>query len=263
MSKHRKVLQAEDVEDEGEIFNLPGRGVNISYPLEDSTTTYDPGQSITFTWTDTGIEDTDNCRLYIRERYSSYRGWSYCETVSSSTPNTGSFTYTLPETIAADCPTDGEADRYMFRVQCECAVGTVCATDEHIFQISQNTHSVSISYPLEDSTTTYTPGQSITFTWTDIGFEDTDNCRLYIRERSSSYRGWSYCETVSSSTPNTGSFTYTLPKTIVADCSTDGNPDRYMLRVQCECAVGIVCATDEHYFQINAPSVMISYPLDD
>ncbi|MDY7002570.1 MAG: Ser-Thr-rich GPI-anchored membrane family protein [Cyanobacteriota bacterium] len=147
--------------------------------------TLEPGESYTITWND-NIDE--NVKLEL------YKGGSLSSTIASSTPSDGSYSWAVPETITS-------GGDYKVKIT-SFSDSSVSDLSDSNFTIEPD-EEVNITSPT--SSTSLEPGELHTIRWTD---NFSDRIRLEL------YKGSSFQQTISSSTPSDGSYSWTVPTSL-------------------------------------------------
>ncbi|GGA29826.1 Ser-Thr-rich GPI-anchored membrane family protein [Okeania sp. KiyG1] len=149
--------------------------------------TLEPGKSYNITWND---NISENVRIYL------YKNDEFDRTIASSTASDGSYTWTVPESIAA-------GSDYQVAIQ--------SVVDNNIFDYSNSNFTIkandSITVKSPNGGNTLEPGKSYNITWND---NISENVRIYL------YKNDEFDSTIASSTASDGIYTWTVPESIAA-----------------------------------------------
>ncbi len=151
------------------------------------------GTSQTISWSTTGIVGN------VKIEYSINSGsrWS---TIIASTANTGSYVWTVPDTVSAGC---------MVKIS-EAGNGNPSDLSNNIFSIvSTSTPTITVIYPNGGETCGI--GTSQTISWSNTG--TVGNVKIEY-----SINGGSILSNIISSTSNTGSYTWIVPNPVSTQC---------------------------------------------
>jgi len=151
------------------------------------------GRTAAITWTTTGL--VGNMRI----QYSTNNGGSW-KTIVASTPNTGSYLWTVPDAPAAQCKV---------RVM-EASDGNPTDTSDAVFTIAECGANLSITSPKGGEA--WQVGSQHNITW--VSGDKTGN---YVKIQYSTNNGTTW-RAITSSTANDGSFTWTIPNTPSTTC---------------------------------------------
>ncbi len=162
--------------------------ISVTAPLSESTFT--PGQSITVSWTSTNLGGNASLELV------SCTGTSAIALIADNTSASGSRSYTLPSNLAA-----GQYRIKAYRT----GTGTPVAYGT-CFSVGA-APSISVTAPLSG---TFTPGQSITVSWTSTNLGGNASLELV------SCTGTSAIALIADNTTASGSRSYTLPSNLAA-----------------------------------------------
>lgn len=146
------------------------------------------GSTQTITWTKSGTQAA-NVKVYL------YKGTSLVKTLSSSTPNDGSFDWAIPKA-------QGVATNYRILVKTS---DNKLSDYSDYFMISKPT--ITITAPAAG--VTWTRGTTRTITWTKTGTQNA-NVKILL------YRGTTLAQTIAATTPNSGMLDWAIPLTLKA-----------------------------------------------
>ncbi|MDE5085374.1 MAG: hypothetical protein O4859_30915, partial [Trichodesmium sp. St18_bin1] len=156
--------------------------VNITSPT--SSTNIELGETYTIGWTD---NFSDNVKLEL------YKGSSFQQTISASTPSDGSYSWTVPTSLSS-------GTNYNIKIR---NVNDSSVYDYSSYFTIEPDEEVNITSPT--SSTSLEPGESHNIRWTD---NFSDNVKLEL------YKGSSFQQTISTSTPSDGSYSWTVPTSL-------------------------------------------------
>ena len=195
-----------------------GYSQSITITSPHSGNCWEKGKTYTITWTKSG---TMNANVKIRL----YQGGTKILAITDSTPNNGSYSWTVPATVAdgsyyirvktIDNAVYDDSDTFQIKVSCSLGGGTITITSPH-------------------SGDCWKQGSTHTITWTKSG---TMNANVKIRLMQSGAK----ILAITDSTPNNGSYSWTVPATV-----TDGY---YQIRVK---TIDNAVYDDSDTFQIKA-----------
>ena len=159
--------------------------VNITSPT--SRTSLEPGDRYTIRWTD---NFRDNVRLEL------YKGSSFQQTISSSTSSDGSYSWRVPTNLSS-------GSNYRIRIR---NVNNSSVSDySSSFRIEPDEPDEWVNITSPTSSTSLEPGDRHTIRWRD---NFSDNVRLDL------YRGNSFQQIISRSTPSDGSHSWRVPSNL-------------------------------------------------
>ncbi len=167
-----------------------------------SSTSWQAGSTHTIIWSSTGLISDVIIKLY-------YLG-SYHSTIKASTPNNGSYSWTLSDTYT------NYGDFYQIRIEDISNPSTFNVSAPYFEITAPEIDSITVTSP--SSSTSWQAGTVHEITWTSTGSVSNVNISLY-------YMG-NYYKTIASSTPNDGSYSWSL------DASFDNYGDGYQIRIQ-------------------------------
>ncbi len=167
----------------GEVTALAIKGPTVTYPSA-AGITWTRGDDYTITWQ--GFSTT-NVRIQL------WKNWSLDSTITTGTPNDGSFVWKLPVGTAL-------GSDYLIRVS-ETGTGWTPDFSDNEFTVVDSVTTPKVTYP-NAAGITWTRGDDYTITWQ--GFSTT-NVRIQL------WKGWSLDSTITTGTPNDGSFVWTVP----------------------------------------------------
>jgi subtilisin family serine protease len=154
--------------------------VNITSPT--STTSIEPGESHNIRWTD---NFNDNVKLEL------YKGSSFQQTISSSTPSDGSYSWMVPTSLSS-------GTNYNVKIR--------NVNDSSVYDYSSYfTIEPEANITSPTSTTDIEPGETYTIGWTD---NFSDNVKLEL------YKGSDFEQIISSSTSSDGSYSWWVPTSL-------------------------------------------------
>ncbi|MDE5083564.1 MAG: GPI anchored serine-threonine rich family protein, partial [Trichodesmium sp. St18_bin1] len=159
--------------------------VNITSPT--STTSIEPGESHNIRWTD---NFSDNVKLEL------YKGSSFQQTISTSTPSDGSYSWMVPTSLSS-------GTNYNIKIRNVNDSSVYDYSSYFTIEPIEPDEEVNITSPT--STTNIEPGDLYTIRWTD---NFRDNVKLEL------YKGSSWQRTIASSTASDGSYSWWLPTSL-------------------------------------------------
>lgn len=160
--------------------------INVTAPAAGSD--WSRGSLHTITWTKSGTQSA-NVKIQL------YKGNVMVKTISGSTPNDGSYDWTIPKA-------QGLATNY--RILVKTTDGNVSDYSDY-FTISKPT--ITITAPTAGAT--WTRGTTPTITWTKTG---TQNANVKIQL----FKGTTLTQTIAATAPNSGSYNWPIPLTLKA-----------------------------------------------
>ncbi|MGE5342380.1 MAG: Ser-Thr-rich GPI-anchored membrane family protein [Candidatus Omnitrophota bacterium] len=154
------------------------------------------GTKWTVTWTSNSVTDP------IRIKLSTDGGTNFT-TVADNLTNTGSYTWTVPNVKSTNC---------LLKVLAINQDGLPAGISASTFQIGETPVSSGITVTAPGSGAKLSGGSTYTIKWTSTGVSDP------IRIRLSTDGGTNYDTVITSSTPNTGSYNWTVPNITASNC---------------------------------------------
>jgi len=217
------------VTDDSDTFTISVQqqdGITITSPTSSSVWTYD--NTYTVTWNAVG---TMNARVKLRV----YQGDTKIFALSDDTENDGSFSWTVPSSIP-------EASDYVIRVK---TLDNLVFDNSDLFYIGPQAADPTITVTAPISSSTWVTEQTYAVTWNKTGTQDS-NVKIDL------YKGGSLDSTIIASTPNSGSYSWTIDgdQTIGTD---------YVVRVT---TIDDIVTDDSDQFEISdtATEIAITSP---
>jgi len=159
---------------------------SLTITIPDSTTSWETGTTQSITWTSTGsISDV---------RIELYKGGVLERVIVASTPNDGSFDWTIPTDLV---------DGTDYQIRISDASNPATYDDSDSFEISTSVVIDSITVTNPSSTTIWEIGSTHSITWTSTGTITDVKIELY--------KGGVFEMDIVASTANDGSFEWTIP----------------------------------------------------
>jgi hypothetical protein len=187
-----------------DIFYMYKKGISLTVASPNGGESWEALRTYPITWTTLGTVAN------VKVEYSTNGGTSYTTAVAS-TPNTGSYSWTVPNTPSSTC---------LVRVS-EASTGSPVDTSDAVFTIP----SLPVIVTSPNGGESWEGLRTYPVTWTTTG--TVANVKI-----ESSINGGASYTTVVASTPNTGSYSWTVSNTPSANClvrisdaSTGDNPD--------------------------------------
>ncbi|MDW5562418.1 MAG: Ser-Thr-rich GPI-anchored membrane family protein [Methanomassiliicoccus sp.] len=198
----------------------PVRAITVTAPATDAT--WYRGSSYTITWTASGSADV---------RIDLMQGSTVVDTIAATTADDGSYSWTVPATEVL-------GSGYQIRVS--------TASDQSQFALSPGkvqiaTSAVTVTAPASASTSI--AGSTVKVTWTTAG--KVSNLKVDL------LKGGVVVQTLSASTPNDGSQSFTLPYTLSAGSD-------YSIKLTDTTNAGV--SGTSGLFTIRAPAMTITSP---
>jgi len=178
-------------------FEITFDSITVTSPTASSS--WQAGSTHTIQWTSTG--SISNVEIYL------YYLGSYHSTISSNTPNDGSYSWTLPSSFT------NYGDSYQIRIEDYDNPSTYDYSPPY-FEIIFG--SITVTSPTASSS--WQVSTTHTIQWTSTG--SISNVKIYL------YYLGSYHSAISSNTPNDGSYSWTLPS------SFTNYGDSYQIRIE-------------------------------
>ncbi|MCP5045949.1 MAG: hypothetical protein GY940_02185 [bacterium] len=172
--------------------HIAAASVKVSSPNGGESLTV--GAAHTVKWTSTGTVGN------VKIEYSTNNGGSW-STVVSSTSNDGSYSWTVPNAVSSQC---------LVRIK-EASDGSPSDTSNQVFSIVAAPISDTVTVTSPNGGETLTVGDSHTITWSSSGTVGNVKIEYSVNNGSS----WS---TVTSSTSNDGSYSWTVPNAVSTQC---------------------------------------------
>lgn len=167
-----------------------------------------PGGKLPITWkTSSAIKPSDKIKINLQGTLIS-DGQSLINVEIAKVPNTGSYTWTVPDRINNKIVTTTSA----FRVILQSEAGNYTSTSSPVVQLkpaqSVQTSSVAVSQPI--SSAQYQTGQTIPVRWTSKGLKTTDDVQISLIAKTGANAG-TY---IIGNTKNNGVFNWVIPASI-------------------------------------------------
>ena len=172
------------VSDDSDIFKIFGTGITVDMP--ESGDTLVKGSSVNITWKKVGSQ---NASAKIRL----YQGSVKVVAITDSTPNDGSYTWTVPDTVP-------DAEDYFIRVA---TIDSRYYDDTDLLKVA----GAGIHVTSPSTNNVLKKGSSYDITWTSNG---SQNSSVKLRV----FQGETQIYSITDSTSNDGSYTWTVPDTI-------------------------------------------------
>ncbi len=172
------------VEGNSNMFNLFGTGITIKMPETDDT--FIKGQNFNITWQKVGSQHA-NVKLRI------YQNGVVVYKITDSTSNDGSYSWAVPMTLA-------DGDNYVLRVK---TIDNLIYGDTGFVRIASD--GLLVTSPSTNDV--LKKEQEYTITWSSFGSVDS-NVKIRV------YQGETILYNVVDSTPNNGSYTWTVPDSL-------------------------------------------------
>jgi len=193
---------------ESDEFTIEEKAITVTEPT--SSTIWSQGDSAEITWTSTGA--INNVKIDL------YKGITLNQTIALSTENDGTYTWPEVDPFLAD-----GAD-YKVKISWTSDSGVYDESDE--FMIEEK--SITVTEPT--SSTIWVTGDSADITWTSTGA--ISNVKIDL------YKGITLKQTISESTENDGSYTWTVDPSLT-------NGTDYKVRISCVIDSGVYDESDE------------------
>lgn len=200
-------------------FSNPSSGQTVTYPSA-AGICWKQGSTYTIQWS--GFVSSINVKIEL------YKGSSLYYTISSSTTNDGSFSWTVPASVAI-------ATDYRIKIS-QTLIGTISDYSDNYFAIANSM----VTYP-SNSGIFWRPGSTHTITWT--GFPGS-------AVKIDLYKSTGLVYTITPSTANDGSYSYTVPTSLAID-------PYYYIRITSTANPGCYDLSNS-YFAIADP--LVNYP---
>ncbi|BDS11408.1 Ser-Thr-rich GPI-anchored membrane family protein [Aureispira anguillae] len=198
--------------------------INIIDPT--ANTVWNTGQNVTIRWT-SNFPASANLKIFL------YEGNRRVAKVASFIPNTGSYTYSVPNSLI---------NSSLYRLQIfDVANPAASVTFSDFFTINSGSPTINIIDPT--ASTVWNTGQNVTIRWSS-NFSASANLRIFL------YEGNNQVATVANFIPNTGSYTYSVPNSLI-------NSSLYRLQIF-DIANPAASVAYSDFFTINSGSPTIN-----
>jgi len=208
------------VYDDSDEFRITSGTITVTSPSIGIT--WFTGETYTITW-DTQGSMNENVKIRV------YQNSSHILSIVDSTPNDGSFSWTIPSNIPL-------ASNYVIRVK---TIDNLVYDDSDEFSITQGT--ITVTSPSGGAT--WFTGETYTITWDTQG-NMNDNVKIRV------YQNSSHILSIVDSTPNDGSFSWTIPSNIPP-------ASNYVIRVK---TIDNLVYDDSDEFSITQGTITVTSP---